>query len=344
MRLAEPGWLLLLILVPLPWWFQRARPRISWPSLEGFSPRRVAGLRLLAPLPILLRSVALASMAVALARPQSVGGRTTIRTQGAAIVVALDHSSSMNTVDFPVAQAPHSLQDRPATIARLDAARSTLIRFVAGRPDDLVGLVVFANEPDLACPPTLDHGFLAEHARAVRPARPDEDGTNIGDAIVWSLDALRAVSPRQKVLVLLTDGHNTPARRAGAAPIDPETAAALAHDLGIRVHTIAIGKAGGLLHTYEPVTGLDRLAGEVDGPDRALLERLARIGGGRPFAATDASALAKVFREIDALEKSPVQDHVTIRYREDFARWLVLALTCLVLDRLLSSGRLRRLP
>src|SRR5262249_14877709 len=160
-----------------------------------------------------------------------------------------DHSSSMNTIDFPAEPKSRSPRDRPATIDRLDAARSTLIRFVEGRPDDLVGLVVFANEPDLACPPTLDHAFLADQARAVRPPRPDEDDTNIGDAIVWSLDALRAVSPQQKVLVLLTDGQNTPARRAGAAPIDPEAAAALGHELGVTLHTIAVGKAGGLLRT-----------------------------------------------------------------------------------------------
>ena len=92
---------------------------------------------------------------MALARPQTVGGVTRIAGQGVAIVVALDQSSSMNAVDFPTDRGTR-------LISRLDAAKTTFIRFVEGRPDDLIGLVVFANYPELACPPTLDHAFLLE--------------------------------------------------------------------------------------------------------------------------------------------------------------------------------------
>jgi Ca-activated chloride channel homolog len=337
MRLAEPGWLILLILVPLPWWFQRLRPGLAWPTLDGFPRKGPEGLRRLGFVPVLLRVAAIAAMVVALARPQSVGGRTWIAGQGVAIVAALDHSSSMNTADFPS-------DSEGGPIARLDAAKSTFVRFVEGRPDDLIGLVVFANDPDLACPPTLDHGFLVEQARAVRPARPDDDGTNIGDAIAWSLDALRASAPKNKVLILLTDGRNSPAREAGPPPLDPEAAAVLARDLGMTLHTIAIGKEGGIVRTREPVSGLDRVVAEVEGPDLALLDRLARIGGGRAFTATDTEALGRVFRTIGALEKSTVRGVVRTRYREEYAPWAGLALACLVLDRLLSAGRLRRLP
>jgi Ca-activated chloride channel family protein len=334
MRLAEPAWLVLLALVPMPWWFHRARRRIAWPTLQGFPRGGPSGLRRLGSLPILLRAIAVAAMVIALARPQSVGGHTRIAGRGVAIVVAIDHSSSMNAADFPSARGP---------VARLDAAKATFVRFVEGRPDDLIGLVVFANEPDLACPPTLDHAFLADQAQAVRTARPDEDGTNIGDAIAWSLDALRASSPKKKVLILLTDGRNSPARVAGGHPLEPEAAAVLARDLGVTLHTIAVGKGGGIVRRPEPITGLD-LVSEVDGPDLALLDRLARLGGGRSFIAADAEALARVFETIDALEKSPVQGEVRTRYREEYAPWVGLALTCLVLDRFLSAGRLRRLP
>jgi Ca-activated chloride channel family protein len=334
MRLAEPAWLIFLILAPLPWLFQRARPRIAWPTLDGFPRRGASGLRRLGFVPDLLRGAAIAALVVALARPQTAGGWTRIAGRGVAIVVALDHSSSMNTVDFPAEKGP---------IARLDAAKSTFVRFVEGRPDDLIGLVVFANEPDLASPPTLDHSFLVEKARDVRTARRDDDGTNIGDAIAWSLDALRAASPKKKVLILLTDGRNSPARVAGSAPLDPEAAAVLARDLGVTLHTIAVGKEGRIVRTPEPITGLDLVA-EVEGPDLALLDRLARIGGGRSFVAHDAAALARVFQTIDALEKSPVRGEVRTRYREEYAPWVGLALACLVLDRLLSAGRWRRLP
>ena len=96
-------------------------------------------------------------------------------------------------------------------ISRLEAAKRTFIRFIAGRPDDLIGLVVFANYPDLASPPTLDHAFLTDVTRALRSASADDDGTNLGDAIAWALDALRQAPPRKKVLILLTDGRNSPA-------------------------------------------------------------------------------------------------------------------------------------
>jgi Ca-activated chloride channel family protein len=344
MHLAEPGWLILLVLVPLPWWFQRLRPRIAWPSFDGFPPKGPAGLRRLAFVPLLLRAIAIAALVVALARPQSVGGRTILAAKGVAIVVALDHSSSMNTRDFPPESEAPDQKPPESPISRLEAAQTTFVRFVEGRPDDLIGLVVFANDPDLACPPTLDHQFLIEQARAVRTARPDEDGTNIGDAIAWATDALRKAPPRKKVLVLLTDGRNSPARTAGRPPLEPEAAAELAHALGVTLHTIAVGKKGGVVHTPEPVTKLERAAGEVEGPDLTLLERLAKIGGGRTFAATDAAALRGVFATIDALEKSPVRGEIRTRYREEYALWVGLAVASLVLDRLLAAGRLVRLP
>ena len=230
--------------------------------------------------PGLLRGLAIGALAVALARPQTVGGVTRIAGQGVAIVVALDQSSSMSTADFPA--------DRDTRrISRLEAARTTFTRFVAGRPDDLIGLVVFANYPDLTCPPTLDHRFLVDSVAAIRGARPGDDGTNIGDAIAWGLDALRNTNPSKRVLVLLTDGNNEP---AVPRPLDPDVAATLARDLGVTLHTIAIGRPGGIRHGTEPGTDKPVLT-EVEGPNIPLLERLARITGGRAFVATDADAL-----------------------------------------------------
>jgi Ca-activated chloride channel family protein len=332
MRLAEPAWLILLALMPLPWLAARARPKIAWPTLQGFPRGRSAGLAWLRHGPILLRSLAIACLAVALARPQAVGGQTRIAAQGVAIIVALDQSSSMNAVDFPSDRGP---------ISRLDAAKATFARFVEGRSDDLIGLVVFANYPDRACPPTLDHAFLLEAARAVRSARAGDDGTNLGDAIAWALESLRTAPPRKKVLILLSDGRNNP---AVPRPLDPEAAATLARDLGITLHTIAVGQAGGIIRARENVTQLDRPSGEVAGPDFALLERLARIGGGRAFVAANADDLGRVFQTIDTLEKSPVRGTIRTRHDERFAPWVVAGLALLTLDRLMSAGRLRRLP
>jgi Ca-activated chloride channel homolog len=335
MQFAHPGWLLLLVLIPLPLVLERGRPRILWPSLAGFSDghQKRSGRLLFRHLPALLRGLALGAMAIALARPQTVGGVIRIAAQGVAIVVALDQSSSMNTVDFPT--------DRDTRrISRLKAAKDTFIRFVAGRPDDLIGLCVFANYPDLACPPTLDHRFLVETADAIRPARPGDDGTDIGAAIAWSLRALRKTTPSKKVLVLLTDGNNDP---GGPNPLDPEKMATLARDLGMTLHTIAVGRPGGIKHGTDPNTNLPVIT-EVEGPNSALLERLAKITGGRSFVATDADSLEEVFQTISALEKSLVKGEVHTRYDEKFAPWAALALGLLALERLMVSGWLRRLP
>jgi Ca-activated chloride channel homolog len=333
MRFAQPGWLWLLVLMPLPWLLERARTRISWPNVGALPGGHRIGWFWLRALPAILRGLAIGSLAVALARPQTVGGTTRIAGQGVAIVVALDNSSSMNAQDFPA-----DLGTR--MISRLEAAKMTFIRFVEGRSDDLIGLVVFANYPELACPPILDHAFLLETIVAVRSARHEDDGTNIGDAIAVGLESLLSAPPKKKVLVLLTDGNNEP---GVPDPLDPERAAILAQKLGVTMHTIAIGRTGGDMSGVDPGARVPVLK-NVTGPNLALLERLAKLTGGRSFAAPDADALAEVFRTIDALEKSPVRGQILTRYNEHYAPWAGLALGLLVLDRLLSLGRLRRLP
>jgi Ca-activated chloride channel family protein len=333
MHFAQPAWLWLLVLMPLPWLLSRARPRIAWPGFEGFPPRRRFGWVWLAALPAVIRGLAIGGLAVALARPQTVGGVTRIAAQGVAIVVALDHSSSMNARDFPA-------EGGTRLISRLEAAKRTFTRFALGRSDDLIGLLVFANYPDVACPATLDHAFLVDTAAALTSALPGDDGTNIGDAIARGLKELLVATPKKKVLVLLTDGNNEP---AVPQPLDPEQAAVLARDLGVTLHTIAVGRESGVVRGVDPDTQLPAMA-EIAGPNLPLLARLAALTGGRSFAATDTDALAKVFQTIDALEKSPVRGQILTRYDEHYAWWAGLALALLVLDRLLSPGRLRRLP
>jgi Ca-activated chloride channel homolog len=333
MYLAQPGWLWLLALMPLPWLLERARPRIAWPDFDGFPRKHRIGWIWLQALPAVLRGLAIGCVAVALARPQTVGGVTRIAGRGVAIVVALDHSSSMKAEDFPADRGTR-------VISRLDAAKSTFIHFVEGRSDDLIGLVVFANYPALVCPPVLDHSALIEKVVAVRPARAGDNGTNIGDAIAEGLEALLIAPPKKKVLVLLTDGHNSPGVRR---PLDPEAGAILAHDFGVTLHTIAIGRVGGQPPGTDP--DRDRPAGaKAEGPNLPLLERLAQLGDGQSFVASDADGLDRVFEKLDALEKSPVRGQSFTRYDENYARWAGAAVALLILDRLLSLGRLRRLP
>jgi Ca-activated chloride channel homolog len=328
MRLAEPWWLVLLVLAVVPRLLAQGRPRVAWPTLQGLGMVQSMSVRFKSGLPFLLKGLALACVAVALARPQTIAGRTRIAGQGVAIVVALDQSSSMTQ------------DDGDAGVSRLEAARRALAGFVAGRGDDPIGLVVFANYPDLACPPTLDHAFLLDAVNAVRPARAGDDGTNLGDAIIASVEALKRGDTPKKILILLTDGRNSP---AVPHPADPLQAATIARQLGVTVHTIAVGRPATTTHVVDPVSKLE-VTTTVEGPDLALLERIARAGGGRAFAADDPGALINVFQAIDILEKSPVRGEVRTRYREQYAGWAFAALALLVVDRVLSVGPLRRLP
>ena len=331
MRLSEPAWLGLILVAVLPWAWGRRRPRVAWPSLDGFA--AIGGRRagLFRAFPWALKGAALACLAVAMARPQSPGGRVRVAGRGVAIVALLDRSSSMKAVDFPSPDGP---------VSRLDAAKATLGRFIEGRYDDLVGLVKFANYPDLDAAPTLDQSFLIEAVRSIRPAGQVDDGTNLGDAIAFGLGVIRDAPTRRKALILLTDGRNAP---GVPNPVDPLAAAGLARDLGVRLYTIAIGRA------VAPGPGSDQKPKPTaddaqDGPDLVLLAGLAERGGGRTFVATDAEMLAGVFREIDTLEKSPVAGTVRTLYREEYAPWAAAGLGLLALDLAWVSGRFRRLP
>ncbi len=323
MRWSDPGWLGLVLLAVLPWAWGRRRMGLAWPTLAGFpegGSRRVAGLR---ALPWVVRGTALACLALAMARPQSVGGHVRLAGRGVAIMALVDQSSSMKAVDFPA---------EAGVTSRLEAAKATLSRFILARGDDLVGLVSFANYPDLVAP-TLDQGSLLEAVRMIRPAGPIDDGTNLGDALIVGLGAIRDAPTRRKVMILLTDGRNAP---AVPRPVDPIVAAALARDLKVTLHTIAIGKPSKTEEKVRP--------DEADGPDLALLARMAEVGGGRAFVASDAGMLEEVFREIDALEKSPVSGMIRTLYREEYAAWAAAALALLGFDLAWTSGRFRRLP
>jgi Ca-activated chloride channel homolog len=322
-RLAEPAWLGLMALAMVPWLWGRWRPRLAWPTLSGFAEGRAWSARLLGAIPGLARGLAIACLAVAMARPQVPGGQVRVAGRGVAIVAVLDRSPSMNAVDFPSDQGK---------ITRLEAAKATLDRFIRGRDDDLVGVVQFANDPDLLAAPTPDQGFLLDVVRSIRPARAAEVGTSLGDAVVEGLGALRGVPSRRKVLILLTDGRDEP---GVPRPVAPLTAAEMARDLGVTLHAIAVGRPVAEVGKADPTNG---------GPDLALLRKMAEIGGGRAFEAADAGSLGRVFEEIDVLEKSPVAGTVRTVYRERYAPWAAASLALLAVDLLLSRGRLRRLP
>lgn len=326
MRWAEPAWLFLLPVALVPWLVARRSPRLAWPSL-GMIPRRPARRaalgRWISPL---LGSLALAAIVLALARPQAVAGQIRIAGRGLAIALVLDRSSSMTAVD--------------GERTRLETALSTLDRFVRGRPDDLVALVAFANYPDRLCPPTLDHETLRVALAGIEPAGSIEDGTNIGDAIAVACDALGPSTSLRKVIILVSDGANDP---AVPEPLEPLEAAGLARSLGITVHTIAVGRPGGIVRDVEPTTGL-AVPALSRGPDLELLRAMAERGGGRSYHAAEAGELPAIFEELDRLERGPVSGYVRTRYREIFGPLAAAAAGLIAIERLLSATGRARLP
>ena len=265
----------------------------------------------------LLRGLAIGGLAVALARPQTVGGVTRIAGQGVAIVVALDNSSSMNAVDFP---ADHGTR----RISRLEAAKATFISLRRGprRRPDRPGRLRQLSRSGMSRRSSITPFCSNTSPRCARRGRATTARTSVTRS-PWGSRRCWIRTPKKKVLVLLTDGNNEP---AVPHPLDPEKAAILARDLGVTMHTIAIGRLGGI-----PRTASIRSAGCRPWPTvRARIFRCWRDWPSSPAAApssaTDADALAEVFRTIDALEKSPVRGQILTRYDEHYALWAGLAL------------------
>jgi Ca-activated chloride channel family protein len=322
-------WVLLLLPLPIALRIALGRARRSLEPAAGFSSFALLGpprgLRpRLRPLLPWLRTLGLLLLIVALARPRSGEREVEVTSQGIDIVVALDISGSMRAEDF-----------QPRN--RLHVAKEKAALFIEGRTSDRIGLVVFAANSYTQCPLTTDYGVLARLLEEV-DFGDIRDGTAIGMAIANGVNRMKDVPGKSRVLILLTDGRNN----AGA--VDPITAAELARSLGVRVYTIGVGTLEEAPYPVEdPVFGTRTvmLPAQVD---ETTLTRIAETTGGRYFRATDAEALDRIFREIDALEKTTVETREWVNYSE-FGSFLALpALALLLLETVLGATVLRRLP
>jgi len=349
-RFASPWMFLLLLLVPLAWRLHRmskARGSVRFPSTAEVGRLGRSARRTLMGLPFALRVAALVLMAIALARPQMGTERVLDVSQGVAIEMVVDRSSSMN--------AELIYQGRRAN--RLDVALDLFREFVnggggdlEGRPSDLIGLVTFARYADTVCPLTLDHGVLTGFLPTVKLVeRESEDGTAIGDAVALAAARLetaeetlqrqlhteREYEIQSKVIILLTDGDNNAGERT------PEEAAELAAAWGVKIYAIGIG--GGATGTFRTPFRSMRIPG---GPqvDEESLRALAETTGGIYRVADDADSLRAVYREIDELEKSEIESTRFTDYRELFPQFLLAALALLGAEVLLASTLFRRVP
>jgi Ca-activated chloride channel family protein len=348
MRFESPWALLVLLAVPLMLWLRRrlreGSVRFSTTANASRAGRSVR--QRLLWLPTGLRVAALVLFAIALARPQE--GREQVKeaSKGVAILMAVDRSSSM--------QAEMDVDGTRRT--RLDVVKDVFQDFVLGdgddlegRPNDLIGMVVFARFADTVCPLTLGHGALARFLESVHIVRVEsEDGTSIGDGLALAAARLKTAEEalaregeadyeiKSKVVILLTDGrHNRGKRR-------PAEAAKMAKEWGVKVYTIGVGGPDDTV-VVQDFFGPRRVPAGSD-VDSATLEAIARETGGIFRLARDADALRAVYQEIDALEKTEIESTRFLDYRELFWPFALAGLLLLVVEILLSCTVFRRIP
>src|SRR6476660_7200599 len=323
MTFARP-WLLLLLLVLPFWWVRRRRGTPAAPYSDVSIPARAARPAWWVRLPVILRSLTIASWVVAAAGPRLGGDRLELKKEGIAIVITIAVSSSMLAEDF----APSN---------RLEVAKHEAIAFVRGRSSDRIGVVAFAGEALTQVPITLDYPVVEQAVMDIKIGSLD-DGTAIGSGLATAVNRLRRAPDKSKVVLLLTDGENN------KGLIDPRTAAATAAAYGIRVYTIGVGTIGEApIPTGRGLGGFryELLPVRIDEP---LLREIADKTGGRYFRARDSEALSRIFRQIDQLEKTPIQVTRYTKYEEATRPLLLLGLTALALELLLGGTLVVRVP
>jgi Ca-activated chloride channel family protein len=330
-RLASPWLLLLLVLLPLVWPRRRRAERgaaLRFPSLAELRAVSPAGAAHRRAILGVLRTVALVLVVVALARPQAGSSETRVHREGVDVALAVDVSGSMLAEDFTLGSNRAS---------RLEVVRSVVKEFVAARPEDRIGLVLFGGRAYTQCPLTLDHGWLMQNLDRAKVGMI-EDGTAIGSGLATAVNRLRASPAKGRFVVLLTDGQNNAGR------ITPQTAAEAAAALGIKVYTIGAGTRG-----LAPYPMQDHFGNKVYRPmpvdiDEDTLQKIATKTGGRYFRATDTASLREVYAEIDRSEKTPFEAPQYLEYLELYP-WLAWpALGLVLLEVGLAETVLRKLP
>ena len=324
----NPAALLLLAAVPLCYWVllvKRGRSATLRYSGGGLLARFRRGIvARVAPLPGVLRVIAVALFALALARPQTRdrGGR--VEVEGIDIMVALDLSNSMEATDL----LPN----------RLEAAKRVLDEFIRRRRSDRMGLVVFGKEAYTHCPLTLDYSVLRNMLSDIQLGLVDGTATAIGNALGVSLARLRRSDAKSRVVILLTDGDNN------SGNVTPQQAARYASAMGVKVFTILMGPKEGEVQAGRDLFGRPIQVRRQYPVNPELLEKIAAKTGGKAYRATDREALVKNFESIlNELDKSTRRDVAAV-YSDAFRPFVTLGLALLGLELLLVLTRFRRFP
>jgi Ca-activated chloride channel homolog len=333
MTFGRPYFLLLLLLLPVLAWLKGRRgqpPAFVYSSLQlvrgilNISRTRAGGFL------SALRWLVLALFIIALSQPRLTRSETKVKASGVDIVVALDMSGSMISEDFEV---------RGQRVNRFNMARAVLKQFIDKRPNDRIGLVVFASQAYIATPLTLDHDFLLQDLDRLQIGNIDENRTAIGSALSTAVNRLREVQSKSKLVILMTDGQNN------AGKIAPLTAAEAAEALRVKVYTIGVGMRGSApMPTRNPFTGQIQYQMVPVDIDEDTLQKIAERTNGKYYRADNTERFQAIYAEIDKLEKTEKEIQKFAHHRELFAWVITPGLGLLLLEILLRNTLFRRLP
>ena len=277
--------------------------------------------------PFILRIIALILVIIVLARPQTTNNWQQSEIEGIDIMLAMDVSTSMLAEDL-----------KPN---RLEAAKDVAAQFINGRPNDNIGLTIFAGESFTQCPLTIDHAVLLNFFQNIKCDIAQRglisDGTAIGMGIANAVSRLKDSKAKSKVIILLTDGTNN------AGDISPLTAAEIAKSFGIRVYTIGVGTNGTAPYPVPTYAGVQYMQIPVEIDERTLTQ-IAGITDGNYFRATSNSKLEEVYKEIDKLEKTKLNVKEYSKRQEEYRLFAWIAFICILLEILLRNSILKKIP
>ncbi len=319
-------WLLLLLVPVVAIYIYREakglRPYLTVSSAMPWKYRAGWFKKAARHIPFVLRIIALAAIIFAIARPRSSSTFERIDTEGIDIVLALDVSTSMLARDFDP--------------DRIGAAKDIAIQFIAERPSDRIGVVVFAGESYTQSPLTTDRVTLINLLKEIE-CGIIEDGTAIGNGLATAVARLKDSQAKSRVVILLTDGVNN------SGEISPQMAAEIAKTYGIRVYTIGVGAEGTAPYPVMTPFGVDIQQVEVQ-IDEALLQQIAQETDGKYFRATDNTKLLEIYGEINKMEKNKTLVDSFPIYRELFMTFALAALAALVLELLFRFFITKQIP
>ena len=330
MEFKNPLFFLLLVPVVLyaVWYvlrFRQSLPSLRVPDTEKYAQVPRTFRLYLLHLPFLLRLAVMSLVICILARPQSRHSWSNTDVEGIDIMLAVDVSTSMLAQDF-----------KPN---RVEALKEIAQRFIERRPNDNIGLTVFAGEAYTQCPLTIDHVMLMNlynsvDGRMAWDSRVIDDGTAIGDGIMNAILRLKDSEAKSKVIILLTDGVNN------SGNISPLTAAEIAKKYGIRIYTIGIGRNGMAPYPL-PTGGTAMYPVEID---EAAMTKISTETGGQYFRAQKNSELDAIYQDIDKMERTKFSVKQFSRRTELYLPFAQLAFVLFLLEILLRTVVLKRLP